>query len=175
MKPLITLPPITEQEEKEIREFVEAIISVDYETFRKIKDEGWFKGYWRMIMQFFRLPKGDLHKKYMDWCRPVQEEREKAEAWKILWKMDWMKSKMKNDYNLDQDVKYQIIKRSQIRHKFWWADEYLTIWIPYFDNQERKIRYYWTINVYESKTPSLFHSFIEKMRRYSWDTDIYLN
>jgi len=40
MQKLITLPPITEQEEKEIREFVEAIISVDYETFRKIKDEG---------------------------------------------------------------------------------------------------------------------------------------
>jgi hypothetical protein len=39
MQKLITLPPITEQEEKEIRNYVEGILSVDYETFRKIKDE----------------------------------------------------------------------------------------------------------------------------------------
>ena len=175
MQKLITLPPITEQEEKEIRNYVEGILSVDYETFRKIKDEWGFKGYWKMIMQFFRLPKWDLHKRYMDWCRPSIEQKEKAEAGKILWKMDSMKKKMISDYHLDTDVKYQIINRHQIWHKFWGADEYLTIWIPYFDNNEKKIRYYWTINVYSSKTPSLFHSFIEKMMRYAWDTEIYLN
>lgn len=168
---------ISEAEAKEITEFVQDVIQTDYATFSKIRADWGFPWYWGKIMKFFRMPKTELHKKYMEWCRkPAQEIREKSETWKILWKMDDMRNKLMNDNNLTEaEVKYQIIRRQEIRHKFWGADEVLTIWIPYFDNQEKRCRYYWTINVYQTKTPELFKKICDTFRRFVWEPEIMLH
>lgn len=165
---------ISDEEAKELTQFVTDLLMIDYKTFQENKSA--FPWYWSKIMKFFRLPKTKLHEQYMEWCRPTKELREKNEAWKILWKMDAMKDKLKSDENLmDSEVRYQIIKRHEIWHKFWWADEYVTIWIPYYDNSEKKTRYYWTINVYQSVTPELFKKICESFRRFTWDPEIMLH
>lgn len=164
-------PPISEEEAKELAEFVEDVISIDYETFEKCKSD--FPWYWGKIMKFFRLPKTPLHEKYMQWCRPSRELKEKNETWIILRKMDTNSQRMMDEYNLmESEVRYQIIKRIKTWHKFWWNDEVITIWIPYFDNTEKRARYYWTINIYQSKTPALFEEVANTYRRFTWEPEI---
>ena len=165
---------ISDQEAKELTQFVQDVISIDYDTFEQCKDS--FPWYWGKIMKFFRLPHTELHEKYMEWCRPSKELREKKEAGRILWAMDTNKEKMKNENNLmDWEAKYQIIKRHQLYHKFGWNYEMITVWIPYYDNKEKKNRFFWTINIYKSKTPLLFDSILQTIRRFTWEPDIMIN
>ena len=167
-------PNISESEAKELTEYVQNIIMIDYATFEECKEE--FKWHWSKIMKFFMLPHTALHDQYLKWIAPCREAREKKDSWIILGKMDDNKEQMMNDNNLmDTEVKYQIIKVNSLYHKFWWKDECITIWIPYFDNTEKRNRFYWTINIYKSKTPVLYESMSQNLRRFSWDADIMLH
>lgn len=166
--------PISEEEKISLIQFVTDLLMIDYKTFEENKSE--FPWYWSKIMRFFMLPHTELHEEYMKRCRPCSEVKEKKETDDVLRQMSIAKWRFVEDNNVDEsDVKYFIVKRFTTLHNLWDRDERITIWIPYYAQQQNKYKFGWTVNICKSKTPKLFDDITKNFRRFNKDEEIYLS
>ena len=159
-------PTISDEEQAELRKFIEDMIAVGYEWFQEIKWE--LKGYGKKIMRFFTLPKTELHEQFIQMFfeprRKIIAEKEKNN-----------KSAFIDEHKISEsdwkDVKYKIISHKTLRHpRTWELDEILHIAIPYTYGTKVGNGFAWGILVSKSKTPELFEEFVEKIPRFTWTT-----
>lgn len=172
-------PKISEEEQAELRDFVQNIVNIGYEKFEELKPE--LKGYAKKIMRFFTLPKTPLHQSYLDiLAEPKKRLKEQSEEEKIKGKMKEGKARFIEEHFIEEfhrtDVKYKIIGRKTLRHtRTWELEDMLHIAIPYSATWSTKNKFWFWIQVSNLKTPKLFEEFIEKIPRYTWNTDLISN
>lgn len=164
-------PTISEEEQAELRKFIEDMIAVGYEWFQEIKGE--LKGYGKKIMRFFTLPKTELHEQFIQMFfeprRKITAEKEKN---RILWEMKNNKSAFIEEHKISEsewkDVKYKIISRKTLRHpRTWELDEILHIAIPYTYGTKIGNGFAGGILISKLKTPELFEEFLEKIPKFT--------
>ena len=164
-------PTISEEEQAELRKFIEDMIAVGYEWFQEIKWE--LKGYGKKIMRFFTLPKTELHHQFIQmFVEPRQKIIAQEETKKIKGKMKLGKSEFIEEHKIPEDerinVKYKIIGRKTLRHpRTWETDEILHIAIPYTYGTKIGNGFAGGILISKLKTPELFEEFLEKIPRFT--------
>lgn len=167
-------PTISEEEQAELRKFIEDMIAVGYEWFQEIKGE--LKGYGKKIMRFFALPKTELHEQFIQmFFEPRKRIVAEKEKKRIIWLMAQGKNNFIDEHKISEsdwkDVKYKIINHKTLRHpRTWETDDILHIAIPYTYWTKVGNGFAWGILVSKSKTPELFEEFVEKIPRFTWTT-----
>ena len=105
----------------------------------------------------------------------MKELKEKKNTDDVLGEMSRSRSKFIEENNLDSnDATYHIIKRFKTKHHLGDEDEVITIGIPYRAMIANKTRFGATVNIYKSRTPKLFQDITEKFKRYTQDSEIFI-
>lgn len=154
----------SEEKQVEIVEFIESAISAGPETFENMfKDAAWI--FWRMLTQFFMLPKTELHKEFREKIlNPIVKRKEQAAEEKLVQKIKWLIERSKNDKVRDWDFNDFIVRR--ITACDW--DRLAVISMQYTENDSRwrfKEKFANTHVISENKHPRLWKRFVEKGKK----------
>jgi len=158
----IKLNSITPEREQECIKWIQSSIEEWFENYIKFFNTNkWMMG--RIIIDFFRLPKTDLHYEFTEKIIKPHTQLKILKDENII--EDEIDSNQKNamidiKLNDENNKNYKIIHIHQT--KYWWI---ITIWIPYKHMEPWKwyiSKYAYTMNIEEIKTPNIYKKIIKR-------------
>ena len=177
-------PRFSQEQIEGYRSYIQNL--VDTKTFEEVEQLA--KSSWqhvKIVMNFFMLPKTELHEQFREkFIKPAKQRDAHKLEWIFIGKMKENKQLFIKEHLIDSyqynDVKYQIINRTVLheRNYHWeWeiTDIVLHIAIPYFSQQAWRDKFWYSMEIYHSKTPEFFDRLVNDMKTYQWNAALTSN
>ena len=169
---------ITPEEKEEIFAYIMSLLEKSFEEVDALAKTSW--KHCKYVMKFYQIkPYTDLHKIFEEsYLQPKEKLEQKALEWRLIGKMKENKELFIKEHLIDSyqynEVKYQIINKKNLVYKNYTGEEdkvdtVLIIAIPYFSQQATRDKFWYSMEIYKSKTPEFFDKLISNMRTYEWN------
>ena len=143
----------------EIFESVECLIEMWLDEYKKIRSENYVKN---LLLDFYKIPKWELHKKFKDFVQPILDEIQ-------LKRENELTLEITNNIRRFREYwDYEILDKSWYYSNDWKVVKTITIWIPYYNAERRITRFAWTVIVDSSKNPKVYE-YVSTFRTYVHD------